>query len=154
MSIRRFRERVPSAKFVSVCMLAKHKLKFHKAGNDGSGKCDAAETGNNENTVVGVAFDISESEKTGLDRYEGLGAGYEEKVVEVISTEGEVLHAITYYATKTDPSLRPYHWYKEHVMGGAKENGLPAGYIQSIESIESVPDPKKERHENEMAIYL
>jgi len=153
MSIRRLRERAPSARFIAVCTLTKHELKFHKASEDGSGKCDAAETGNNDNSVTGVVFEIRESEKIDLDRKEGLGFGYEERVVEVTSTEGGVLQATMYYAKKLDPSLKPYYWYKEHVLKGAKENGLPEHYIQSIESIESGADPKQERHETEMAIY-
>lgn len=153
ISIRRLRGRAPSAKFVAVATLKKYELKFHKAGTDDSGKCDVAATVNKDNSVIGVIFDIRESEKTDLDRKEGLGSGYEDKVVEVTSTEGEPLQATMYYATNIDPSLKPYHWYKEHVLRGAKENGLPEDYIQSIESIESVVDPKQERHETEMAIY-
>jgi hypothetical protein len=30
-----------------------------------------------------------------------------------------------YFATHIDSSLKPYHWYKEHVLRGVKENGFP-----------------------------
>lgn len=85
---------------------------------------------------------------------EGLGNGYEEKTVVVIMPGGSVLEAQTsYYATHIDASLKPYHWYKEHVLRGARENGLPAPYLQIIESLESVADPNPERHALELAIY-
>ena len=153
MSIRRLRARVPSARFVAVATLATHKLKFHKAGNDGSGKCDAAATGSAHDTVIGVVFAISRADKPVLDRKEGLGYGYEEKIVAVTSTEGVTMEAATYYATHTNSTLKPYHWYKEHVMTGARENGLPWLYLRTISSIDSIADPEAERHEVELAIY-
>lgn len=154
MSIKRLSGRVPSAKFVAVATLSKHILKFHKISTkDGSGKCDAFETGNQSDTLIGVVFDIAESEKTALDQKEGLHYGYEEKAVVVTSAEGESLTALTYYATNIDPSLKPYHWYKEHVTRGATENDLPKYYIEIVSSIESISDPKPKRHVEEMAIY-
>ena len=58
-----------------------------------------------------------------------------------------------YYATDIDPSLRPYHWYKRHVLIGARENNLPAEYIEHIEAIEAIDDPDKQRCSREIAIY-
>lgn len=153
MSIKRLCARVPSAKFITIAVLEKHELKFHKVSNDGSGKCDVEETLHNEQSVTGVVFDICESEKPYLDLKEGLGSGYDEKVIVVKSTEGESIEAITYYATKIDSTLKPYHWYKEHVIRGAKENNLPDEYIEVIVSIVSVQDPNQDRHNTEMAIY-
>lgn len=40
-----------------------HRLRFHKVGEDGSGKCDAEETGDPEDRVIGVVYAISASEK-------------------------------------------------------------------------------------------
>ena len=125
MSIKRLRRRTPSAEFVTVSFLANHQLSFHKAGKDGSAKCDALKTNNDEDFVIGVVFNISESEKCDLDRYEGLGNGYDEKIVTLLSSEGHSMEAVTYYATNIDSGLKPYHWYKEHVIRGAKENKLP-----------------------------
>ncbi len=154
MSRRRLSERVPSTQFVSIATLANHELRFHKSGMDGSAKCDAFETNRLENTVHGVIFEIAASEKYRLDRKEGLGYGYGEKNVTVLSPDDEPLHAITYYATHIDSSLKPFHWYKEHVLRGARENGLPEHYIEAIAGIESVADPEIGRHQAEMAIYL
>ena len=153
MSIRRLRDRVPSACFVTVATLARHELRCHKVSKDGSAKCDAFKTGVSDHCVIGVVFDIAESEKPELDRREGLGNGYEEKVVELVSVDGGVIEATTYYATIIDESIKPYHWYKEHVLIGATEHGLPQRYIKIFSQIESVVDPKFERHEKEMALY-
>lgn len=153
MSSRRLRERTPSARFVAVAKLKKHELRFHKAGKDGSAKCDASETGRNGHAVIGVVFDISEADKSELDRWEGLGKGYEEKPIELETLNGKTMNAITYYATDINSTLRPYSWYKNHVLSGAVENGLPKNYIKMITGVESLSDPRSERHKKEMAIY-
>ena len=54
-----------------------HRLEFHKVGRDGSAKCDAFETGNPDDSVIGVVFDIHTAEKNYLDQAEGLGVGYD-----------------------------------------------------------------------------
>jgi len=153
MSIKRLKDRVPSARFMSVATLHGHDLLFHKKSKDGSGKCDAHETNNPEHFVIGVVFEIAETDKFELDKKEGLGYGYEQKEVALTASSGEIINAVTYYATNIDSELKPYHWYKHHVLTGAKENGLPEKYVEKINSIESITDPKPERNEREMAIY-
>ena len=88
-----------------------------------------------------------------LDQKEGLGNGDEEKKVIVELNGGKTIEAFSYYATNIDPQLKPFHWYREHVVRGARENRLPEEYIQLIESIESIADPDDVRHEKELAIY-
>ena len=154
MSKKRIVDRVPSATVVGVAMLKSHELRFHKVSKkDGSAKCDILKTVTPDKQVVGVVFDIDEKEKDALDRKEGLCYGYEQKNVEVVTAEGEKIKVFTYIATNTDEKLKPYHWYKEHVIRGAKENNLPEQYIKIIENIESIADPDKARHNKEMEIY-
>jgi hypothetical protein len=100
-----------------------------------------------------VVYEISAVDKQGLDEKEGLGNGYEQKNVPIVADNGEGIEAIMYYATNTDTSLRPYDWYKEHVLLGAREHGLPAEYIAAIEVVSPVPDPNAQRHEMELAVY-
>lgn len=152
MSSRRLIDRVPSATFISIAKLKEHRLQFHKKSKDGSGKCNAEYTSNPNDCVIGVVLEISASEKDALDRKEGLG--YEDKTVSVLMENGEQIEVVTYYATKIDATLKPYHWYKEHVLRGAKENNLPTVYISMIEKTESLPDPKPDRHKQELSIYL
>lgn len=153
MSIRRLSARTPSARMVDIATLYEHELKFHKKSRDGSAKCDAYETGNSNQYVIGVLFDIAVSEKPVLDAFEGLGSGYEEKHVTVVTPSNTIISAYTYYAVDIDPSLQPFHWYKYHVLTGARENGLPAKYTENINLIESVADPDTQRHALELAIY-
>jgi len=153
LSTPRLRTRTPSARVLGVAVLVGHRLEFHKSGRDGSAKCDAFETGEPRDRVIGVVFDIEDAEKPGLDRAEDLGRGYGEKRVTVTSMEGGSMQVLAYCATRIDASLRPFHWYKEHVLRGAREHGLPEEYIARISAIESIDDPGAMRHERELAIY-
>jgi gamma-glutamylcyclotransferase len=78
----RLRGRVHSAVPVRVARLLNHSLRFHKRSDkDSSGKADAYFTGEPEDVVWGVVFDIDPAEKPDLDRHEGLGHGYVERLV-------------------------------------------------------------------------
>ena len=154
MSVRRLRARTPSASVDTVASLAGHRLSFRKRSNkDGSAKCDIVATSNPDDMVWGVVFEIDDSEKTYLDNAEGLGYGYEQKEVELDGPDGETLRAFTYYATDIDDGRKPYTWYTEHVLRGARENDLPADYVAQIERVEALEDPDRERHDRELSIY-
>ena len=153
MSTPRIRHRVESATVITTGYLAEHCLRFHKKSHDGSAKCDIEYTRAAEDMVYGVVFEILAYEKPVLDRYEGLGNGYDEKPVSILLPDGSVIEATTYYATHIDASLKPYHWYKEHVLRGAREHALPDHHIAAIEAITSVPDPDRDNHDTELSIY-
>lgn len=152
MSLVRLLDRVSSARFVAVATLPLHRLRFHKISKDGSGKCDAEETGNPEHRIIGVVYEISDSEKSALDEKEGLGFGYDEKLVEVLADQGRITDSM-YFATKSDSKLKPYRWYREHVLIGARENSLPEDYIAQIEAVDTIDDADTERNDRELAIY-
>jgi gamma-glutamylcyclotransferase (GGCT)/AIG2-like uncharacterized protein YtfP len=153
MSTLRLGARVPSSSVICTAKLHSHSLEFHKESHDGSSKCHIEYTQVQDDIVHGVVYRISESEKPYLDEIEGLGKGYEEKKVSVIMPCGNSVVAYTYYATHINTSLKPYHWYKEHVLRGAFEHGLPAYYIDKIRSVISVPDPDQDNHVRELSIY-
>lgn len=154
MSIRRLRARTPSARRLGSGWLPGHRLAFHKVGRlDGSAKCDALATGDPGHRVHGVLFELAGEDKPALDHAEGLGMGYALKQVLVHHHGGPAVTAFTYVATLTAPGLRPFDWYKEHVLRGARENGLPADYIRHIEAVAADPDPELARRLRELAVY-
>lgn len=141
-------------KKLGMAILEGYDLRFHKISKlDGSAKCDAMETGDPAHKVFGILFEITESGKLILDRIEGLGHGYNDKNVRVELDNGKSVNAITYYATSIDPELKPFIWYKEHILRGAVENGLPQSYIQKIMDVEAIADPDRLRDAKEMSIY-
>src|SRR6266481_4327400 len=136
----RLRERVPSATAIGIGQLVGHALRWDKRSwRDGSGKCDAEATSRRDDVVWGVVFELDPEDKPALDKAEGLGAGYMEKMIKVLTEAGPVT-AVTYYATDKDTSLHPYHWYKALVIAGAREHGLPAGYRSRLELVVTVSD--------------
>lgn len=147
MSTARLRERVPSCQPCGVATLPGHALYFHKRSADGSAKCNALST-SSEDEVVGVLFTFDPAERAKLDRVEGVGKGYEHATVTVINDKGRRRKVLTYLATvgHIDDSLNPYGWYKDHVLAGASEHGLPPEYVADyIEPVEAIEDPDKKR---------
>ena len=153
MSLARLRQRVPSAKRIGLFILEQHALRFHKVSHDGSAKCDAYYTGNAEDKIIGALFHIDIGEKPNLDRAEGLGMGYDEKTVSVFSEEGVYMEATTYYATQIDPKLKPYGWYLNHVVIGAKETGIKGQYLVRIKNTDCIEDTDKARDKKQRAIH-
>ena len=153
LSSRRLKNRVESARVISSGILEKYKLMFHKISNDGSGKCDAFFTDNPTDNIYGVIYSINEKDLPKLDSCEGLGYGYEKKPVVIKKFNGNDVKAFTYYATDIDEGLKPYTWYKYHVLHGAVENNLPPDYISFIDSFNSNADPDKENAVDELSMY-
>lgn len=143
--------RCPSAKAVGVARFEGHQLRWHKVSSDGSGKCNVVPVDSEGAQVLGVLFEISSSEKAALDQAEGVGSGYAEAMLSV-EVGGVSCEAVAYLATSTEDSLRPYSWYRAFVLGGAREFSLPADYIAMIEGVEATIDPKRQRHDRNMAI--
>jgi len=151
MPVARLRERCPSARAIGIAELPGHELRWHKRSSDGSGKCDVVASADPDASVFGVLYEIALREKAALDRAEGLGAGYEEIEIEV-RCGGSPVVAKAYLATDTDSALRPYTWYRALVVAGAKEHGLPAHYVERLESVPANEDENQARHDERMAL--
>ena len=107
---RRLWRRIPEAKFISSpCHLSGYKLSFHKIGQDKSGKCNIFETGNANDYVEGVLFDLPQPSFPILDRYEGNG--YSRKTIEIFDSRGNSIEAFTYMANLIDESLIPFFFW-------------------------------------------
>lgn len=153
MSSRRLRRRVPSARVVDAGRLPGHRLAWHKKGSDGSGKCDIA-SGGEDDVVYGVLYGIDAADKPRLDQVEGLGWSYGQKDVEVwLLGSEETMTALTYYALRIDATYIPYDWYRDHVLIGAREHGLPGFYVRMIENVPTFEDADEQRERVERAVH-
>ena len=150
----RLLQRIPDARLHKVATLQRHRLCFHKNDAGQSGKCDILSTEDHTDIVYGVVYLISQDAKETLDYYEGHGFGYLSKSIEITTLDGESLEALTYYAIDIDIIQQPYHWYKEHVLRGAREHRFPEEYIAMIDAQESIRDADTERVRRELAVYL
>lgn len=148
MLLAKIRMRAPSATPRGVARLDQFALHWNKRSKDGSGKCSVEETARPEDSVWGVVYELTTTDKETLDKFEGLGRGYEQRVVTVL-LEGNAARVAIYVATSVDHRLRPYDWYKEQVVVGAVRHGLPAEYIRTLEATPSAADPDPRRVERE-----
>ena len=138
MSSRRITERCPNSVFIGVAKVSGWKLVFNKRSKDGSGKANLVYIGG-DNLVWGVIWDISEGDKVLLDKAEGLGWGYDEFKLFVINDLGQEIECVCYISTNEkylDGGLKPYDWYKEFCLEGAREHSIPEDYILTIESVD------------------
>jgi hypothetical protein len=153
MAPARIRARVPSARRLGVFTLPGHQLRFHKIGRDGSAKCDAYFTGYRDHLVQGVVFEVEAAEIGILDAAEDLGTGYEKRATLVANGEVGSLETFGYFALAIDDTLRPFSWYKHHVLTGARSAGLCRTYVRQIERIASIRDPDTARESRELALH-
>ena len=156
MATARLRGRMPSALALGLASLAGHELRFHKRSTDKSGKCNAYATGDDDDTVIGVLFKFDPAERAALDKAEGAGKGYQPTMVTVVNAKGRRRKVLTYLATPDaiDDDLKPYTWYKNHVLIGAREHALPAEYVAAcIEAVEADEDPNQGRDRKERTAH-
>lgn len=154
MAAVRLQRRIPSARRIGVARLPGYRLCFQVASTkDGSGKCDALYTASESDLVIGVLFRIDPEARSVLDGYEGVGVEYRAEQVEVELAEGGRKQALIYLGTNIDPAAQPYPWYREHVLRGARENSLPAEYIETILAVSCMEDPDPQRSAREQGIY-
>jgi len=140
----RLTQRITSAALVATAFLPKWSLRFHKRSKDDSGKCNIVRGSDGVRVAI---FDVSIEDKRTLDQIEGVGFGYAEALLQVPGI-GE---CHTYVAEEgyVDEALRPYDWYRELVLGGARFHGFPQDYLKAIESIGAWPDPDAHRSARE-----
>ena len=137
MNTERITERCSSSRFISRAKVNGSKLVFNKKSKDKSGKANLIYTGD-KSLVWGVIFDISEDQKPLLDKAEGLGRGYDEYKLIVINDLEQEIECVCYIATDEkylDNNLKPYDWYKEYCLIGAKQHNLPEEWILVLERL-------------------
>ncbi|PLX80279.1 MAG: gamma-glutamylcyclotransferase [Desulfuromonas sp.] len=153
MALARLQQRIPSARRLGTGHLPGYQLRFHVASTkDGSAKCDAFLTGDDNDLVVGALFRLDPEAKPVLDGYEGVGVEYRDELVSVEFGGGRQ-EALIYVGSNLDSALRPFNWYREHVLRGALENDLPVEYVAAIREVPCVDDPDAERTLRELSIY-
>ncbi|MES1923950.1 gamma-glutamylcyclotransferase family protein [Salinisphaera sp. T31B1] len=136
----RLAERVPAVRPAGPAWLTHHQLHFHLRGSDGSGKCNVLHTGQADDIVHGVLFELDAARLTRLHAAEGPPYAFLE--LDVGTAEGPCRAAI--YRGKPaylDDTLVPYDWYCAFVVGGAREHGLPADYVETLAAVASHSDP-------------
>lgn len=140
----RLRRRVAGSEPLGPAVLTGYRLRFHKRGRDGSGKCNVVATDDPGDAVHGRLFRVPAAGLDALDRCEGRGYLRERLTVE---HAGGATQAVLYVARPDwiDEALAPFDWYHRYVLEGAREAGLPAAYRAAIAAVAARPDPLRLR---------
>lgn len=130
LKLARLRERAPSANPRGRAQLRGWRLAFDKPGRDGSAKANLRRADGGR--VCGALYALNRGDWPGLDAAEG---GYERIAVEVSTDSGALARAQTYLARAPVAQGLPREDYLRLVLEGAREHGLPAGWIEALERL-------------------
>ncbi|MBN1295565.1 gamma-glutamylcyclotransferase [bacterium] len=138
--------RIGSVQYVCIGRLIGYRFRWHKAGDDGSGKGDAFYTGVSSDCTWGAVFECRSEAMAELDIIEGVGSGYDRVDVPVETKRG-VLGASAYLAIPAtiEPNALPYDWYQTLVLLGALSMDFPAKYVAELASTPCIADPDRSR---------
>ncbi len=154
MCAARLRARVLSCEFHSTARLEGFQFRYTRGDiHDGSGKCSVHPTGHPTDTVHGVVYEFPEPDLHVLDRIEGAGFGYARTLLEVRGAGGSL--SVVAYLTEhsgIEHAFAPYDWYRDFVVHGAREHGLPQGYIGALDAPGVLADPDALRAAREQAV--
>lgn len=135
------RRRIGSFRVVGRALLAGHRLVFDKPGADGSAKANLRPAEGAE--VWGVLYELEPDGFRRLDPFEG---GYERIRVEVCRDDGSKTGAWTYLfqspAAVTD-APPPFDWYRDLLLEGGREHGLPEAHLRIIASVAASRDARR-----------
>jgi len=130
----RLEKRIGKTGFLGLAKLKGYKLVFNKGAGDKSTKANIQVSGNSEDVVLGVLFEINPLRKSDLDKLED---GYVslELVVNKLENDNPV-SCFSYQAniTNINEDDLPYDWYIDLMIAGASEHSFPQEYIDFIKS--------------------
>lgn len=123
-------------------------MSFRKRSHDGTAKCDL-HRGNSEDIAEGVVFRLPREQQVVLDRFEGVGAGYEVLTLTVMlqSPRQQPLEVIAYQAVPPwiTTELLPFCWYRDYVLEGGRAFGLSDAWMARVSDQACMDDPDPER---------
>ena len=131
----RMRERVPAARDHGRARLAGRRVRFDKPSKDGSGKANLGWAPGD--AVWGFVYEIGDGDWISLD---ALEPRYRRIAVEVDLVDRETTASVhTYSFDGAAAILTPFDWYLTLLVDGARERGLPSGYVDGIAAQTSRP---------------
>ena len=127
--------RVPSARPLGVASLRGYRLTVDKHGRDGSGKANLrAEDGA---TVWGALYELDATHWKFLDACE---PGYSRLTVQAELRRTAPVEAQTYRSGLLTDEPVPFASYKQLLVDGAREHGLPDEWIRFLLALPEKPD--------------
>jgi gamma-glutamylcyclotransferase len=131
MAAEEMAEFAPGARFVGPARLPGFRLELRRRSiRWGGGAADVVESDGGE--VWGALYELPELSL--LDRKEGAGFAYQRREVQV-ERDGKPAAAVVYEVMDKEPEeVAPTPEYAALLLSGARERGLPAGWLRELES--------------------
>ena len=135
MSVKRLNDRKIHAVKIGIGELKGYEIVCNKISDDKSLKFNIQPE--IDKSVFGIVYNVSDDDLDRLDRCEGKY--YIRETVEIVCND-EYKEVITYICTckeKIDNSgkNKPYSWYVQHALTGAREAGIDPDYIKEYINI-------------------
>ena len=132
MLTERLQKRCPGATAIGMAVANNYCLRFSKRSTDSSGKATLVASPGEK--VHGILFRIFDIERDSLDKAEDYPNGYSRNDGFQVTRDSNssLVDATTYLATKIEPNLLPYDWYRALVLAGAIQHGLPDSHIETL----------------------
>jgi gamma-glutamylcyclotransferase len=146
MLLERLHARVPQARLISIGQLPGWRFALNIRSEDGSAKATAIHTGQPQDVLHGVLYELDEAGKATLDRYEDVGGSYriEHATAETPAGPREV-YLYVGNESRAVEGLAPYDWYLGFILAGARQRRLQAEFIHALETTRAIPDLDGER---------
>jgi gamma-glutamylcyclotransferase len=132
MSSVRIRERVPNARAIGPASWPGMRLTCNQVARDGSGKANLVV--DPALTAWGVIYELQSSDWSILDRFE---PGYRRRLCSIRGGDGTPITAQVYLGMGPFGAGLPCDWYRDHLLLGAREFGLPGPIIELILSFDT-----------------
>jgi hypothetical protein len=121
-------------------------LTFNKPADDGSAKANIRFTDNTDSIVYGVLYELPKDAWGEIRKLEVEKFGYKDINIEVI-TNSEKIAARTFFydGVYCTHKVKPYTWYLNLILAGAKYHKFPKAYIKAIEDNITIVDINESR---------
>lgn len=138
----RLRARCASAACLGIASAVDHATAFDVLSRDGSTKLGLR--GMPGGVAYGALWRIDETDRPGLAAAEG--ANYAETHdFPVIADGGAEIRVVTWLPKRPPEIGRPYDWYRDLALAGARECRLPPETLAAFEGIDVAVDPLLDR---------
>lgn len=138
----RLQARLGTAEPAGTARLEGHRLVCDKPGRDGSAKANLVE--DRAEHVWGALYLLETRHLPILDRFEG---GYERLLVRVEShldgRSAGFREALTYRSNQRTTDPIPFGWYRQLILDGARDHGLPSDWLDRLETLPWRADPSR-----------
>ncbi len=128
MNLDQMKKRCPGSTFLTSATLEDFRFVYDGKSDRWGGAVGNIVPSEGE-SVKGALFEINDGDLLSLDQYEGFPNRYKRRELPVKSTDNMKIMAILYFRDNESVGS-PSEAYKETVISGARECGIPEDYIQ------------------------